>query len=80
VVEALAQGTPVVASDIPAHREAGAGGDVTYISPVDSAGWLSRIEALCSDARGSLGRTSYKAKSWTEYFEGIDQFLRNAPR
>jgi glycosyltransferase involved in cell wall biosynthesis len=78
VVEALAQGTPVVASDIPAHREAGAGGNVTYLSPSDAAGWLSRIEALCRDADASLIRPPYKAKTWPEYFEGIDQFLLDA--
>jgi glycosyltransferase involved in cell wall biosynthesis len=76
VVEALAQGTPVVASDIPAHREAGAGGNVTYISPADSAGWLSRIEALCRDPQALQVRLPYKAKSWADYFGGIDRFLR----
>ena len=34
-VEALARGTPVIPSDIPAHREASAGRNVAYEAPND---------------------------------------------
>lgn len=39
VVEALALGTPVIASDIPVHREV-AGPYAEYVSPFDAPGWL----------------------------------------
>lgn len=77
IVEALAQGTPVIASDIAAHREAGANGDVTYISSTNAEQWLACIEAFCANSRGSDGTRSptYRPKTWSEYFKGIDPFL-----
>jgi glycosyltransferase involved in cell wall biosynthesis len=76
VIEALAQGTPVVASDIPAHREAGAGGDVVYLDPTDCEQWLARIEQLAASPRGVAGNSSgYKPKTWDGYFRGIEAFL-----
>ena len=42
VAEALAAGVPVLASDIPAHREAG-GQVPDYIDPIDGAGWRAAI-------------------------------------
>jgi glycosyltransferase involved in cell wall biosynthesis len=77
IVEALAQGTPVIASDIPAHREAGAGGDVMYVSPTDDAEWLSRIEFFGRMPRG--GARPYKPKTWGDYFAGIETFLSTVP-
>jgi glycosyltransferase involved in cell wall biosynthesis len=42
VAEALAAGTPVLASDLPAHREAG--GDLArYLDPLDGPGWHRAI-------------------------------------
>lgn len=42
VTEALAAGVPVLASDIPVHREVG--GEVPdYLDPIDGAGWRSAI-------------------------------------
>ena len=77
IVEALAQGTPVLASDIPAHREAGRGGDVTYVAPSDAEQWLSRIEAFAMTPRlGNRAQAlSYQPKTWNEYFLGIETFL-----
>ena len=72
IVEALAQGTPVIASDIPAHHEAGAQGDVTYIAPSDDAGWLASIETFC---RNPKRKTHYHGKTWDDYFRGIENFL-----
>lgn len=74
IVEALAQGTPVIASDIPGHREAGRGGDVAYLSPTDKAGWLARVEAL-SDAAANVSPETYKAKTWNKYFYLVEAFL-----
>jgi len=80
IVEALAQGTPVMASDIPAHREAGEGGDVTYLPPLDRLAWLKSIESASAKRRELAARTSlnvrnYIPRTWEEYFEGICRFL-----
>ena len=44
VSEALALGTPVICSDLPAHREAGGDAPV-YLDPLDGAGWMRAIRA-----------------------------------
>ena len=76
IVEALAQGTPVVASDIPAHHEAGAGAAVTYLSATDGAAWLSEIERFSQTPKAERAWSPpYKPKTWTDYFAGIEAFL-----
>jgi len=72
IIEALAQGTPVIASDIPAHREAGAGGAVTYLPATDAAKWQSAIEGF--EKVAPLGNQVYP-KQWMGYFSGIEMFL-----
>ena len=79
IVEALAQGTPVIASDIPAHREAGAGGDVTFIASNDDDGWLARVDTFHKSSKRDLART-YRPKTWTDYFKGVEQFLLDTLR
>ena len=59
VAEALALGTPVLASDIPAHREAG-GGVPDYLDPVDGAGWRDAILAYA--ARDGAARAAQLAR------------------
>jgi glycosyltransferase involved in cell wall biosynthesis len=51
LVEAIAAGTPAIASDIPVFREI-AGGAFTAIDPIDGAGWLRAVEALCGPMPG----------------------------
>jgi glycosyltransferase involved in cell wall biosynthesis len=73
IVEALAQGTPVIASDIPAHREAGIGGAVTYLPLNDHTSWARSIESLAhSVMRGPM---SYRPKTWEQYFSNVEGFL-----
>jgi glycosyltransferase involved in cell wall biosynthesis len=73
IVEALASGTPVVASDIASHRETG-GAFVTYLPPRDEAAWLAAIESLAADA-GSRRPTAYRPKTSADYFRNIEQFI-----
>ena len=51
VVEAMAQGTAVVASDIPAVREV-AGGAALLVPPGDTDAWCEAIAGLLDDGRG----------------------------
>lgn len=48
VCEATALGIPVVASDIPAHREA-LGDSAVYLDPDDIQGWIDAVRTLMTD-------------------------------
>ena len=81
VVEALALGTPVIASDIPAHREVG-GGFVTYLSPMDGNAWISELVKRAHESREDLAvrrsmLSGYRPQTWTSYFEHVSPFLES---
>lgn len=48
VIEARAAGVPVVASDIPSHREIG-GADTIFCHPLDGPAWRAAIEQLAAE-------------------------------
>jgi glycosyltransferase involved in cell wall biosynthesis len=74
VIEALTVGTPVIASDIPAHREAG-GSDAIYIDPRDGAAWQAEIEARVADpSRGALTKP-YRPLTWEGHLKRVVAFL-----
>ena len=73
VVEALALRTPVIASDIAAHREL-AGDAATLIDPLDGPAWIAAIERA---AAGGGGRGPvYDPPTWTAHFGQLAQALR----
>jgi glycosyltransferase involved in cell wall biosynthesis len=76
IIEALAIGTPVIASDIAAHREAG-GSFATYLSPIDGLGWLRAIKSHSTDPYRSAPRQEkqYQPQSATDYFPHIEHFI-----
>lgn len=82
IIEALALGTPVLASDLPAHREVG--GDLAcYIHPTDDAGWLDAIRRT-TDApdyvAGLRGRiAAYQPMNTANYFARVGEFLDAIP-
>jgi glycosyltransferase involved in cell wall biosynthesis len=55
VLEAMAQGTPVICADIPALREV-AGGAATLVPPDDVAGWARAIAAALGEGAGAPER------------------------
>ena len=71
IVETLATGTPVIASDIPAHREVG--GDLAlYADPVDGPAWILAIESLINPKRDAAVEmrakiSRYQPMSWKEH-------------
>ncbi len=78
IVEALAVGTPVIASDIPAHREAG-GDYAAYIAPTDEEGWRAAVESHVSQWAAHRKRLeTYRPLRWTDYFQRIEPFLFSA--
>lgn len=75
IVEALSVGTPVIASNIPAHLEAG-GPFATYLSPIDGLGWMMAIRDHMHDnvaKRQAVG--GYIPGTWDRYFRQIEPFL-----
>jgi glycosyltransferase involved in cell wall biosynthesis len=79
IIEALAVGTPVIASDLPAHREI-AGNLAVYRNPADRAGWLADI-CMFADGTGAATEirrrvAEYRPTTWGEYFIPIERFLK----
>jgi glycosyltransferase involved in cell wall biosynthesis len=78
IVEALTLGTPVVASDLPAHLEAG-GHHPTYVDPNDRAGWVREIARHAEDhAHVAALReriAGYRPMTAEDYFAGVAKFL-----
>jgi glycosyltransferase involved in cell wall biosynthesis len=79
IIEALAVGTPVIASDLPAHREIGDGLAV-YRDPTDRAGWLADV-CMFADGTGTAAEirrrvAQYRPTTWDKYFIRIERFLK----
>ena len=79
LVEAAASGLPVVASDIPVHREI-AERFALLRDPLDGPGWIDAIEALARPAsplRHDLARRleGYLPPSWRAHFEAVGPTL-----
>lgn len=65
--EALARGVPVIASDIPAHREMQGG--AVLIDPRDMAAWRSAVEAAAVLPPARRVRTV--ARTWDDFASGL---------
>lgn len=80
IVEALALGTPVLASDLPAHREAG-GPFPAYLPAQDVAAWTAAVIDLASDdtalAAARRRLAAYHPFTQTDYFQRVGAFLTN---
>jgi glycosyltransferase involved in cell wall biosynthesis len=78
VVEALALGTPVIASDLPVYREIV--GDIpTYLDPTDRISWARTIQDFLgngSERERQLKRISnFKPPRWEDHFRFMEQWL-----
>ncbi len=79
VVEALAHGVPVIASDLPVFREFAAN-IPEYVSSTDEAGWMQMIKNYAavnsSHRQAQLARMEgFVAPSWTGHFAQVDTLL-----
>lgn len=76
IAEALALGVPVLASDLPAHREVG-GDRVTYLDPIDGLAWLAAIARRADeDGPAAAGHgTAYRPPTWAEHLAGLRRVL-----
>lgn len=69
-VESCALGVPLIASDIPAHRELVP--QATLIDPLDGLGWLRVIEAATLSKPTA---PAYQPPTWQEHFRRIEDRL-----
>lgn len=74
VAEALALGVPVIASDIPAHRELAP--DATRIDPLDGPAWIAAI-AAASERR--LKPAPPRFRPWSAHFAEVADWLASGP-
>jgi glycosyltransferase involved in cell wall biosynthesis len=75
IVEALAAGTRVVASDIPVFKEV-ADKNVTYCDLNDDAAWLDAINLHMSfSAKSRAGLLETLLQSWELYYRNLDTYL-----
>ena len=84
LVEALAVGAPVIASDIPVFHEVGKGRALT-IDPTDGPAWREAVCAFTAEAPARRAARverlgGYAAPDWPGFFEGIENFLEELPR
>lgn len=82
VVEALALGTPVLASDIPVHREVG-GSCAEYLNPSDPSAWLQALKDYAAEhsprRQLQLERLpGFHAADWEAHFSKAKALLREA--
>jgi glycosyltransferase involved in cell wall biosynthesis len=73
VIEALALGTPVIASDIPVHRELAAG--ARLIDPLDGPAWMEAIGAAAG-SRAVVDRL--EPPTWRTHFGIVESALDGA--
>jgi glycosyltransferase involved in cell wall biosynthesis len=76
IVEAAALGTPVIASDIAAHREVGHPATM-FVDPIDGPGWEAAVMALLNAGPSRLtGTDGYANFTWSDYFSALGPFIR----
>ena len=79
LVESLAHGVPVIASDLGVFREVG--GDVPdYLDPLDGRAWYEMIldyASQVSKMRDAQCRrlSAFTPATWGQHFEIVDAFL-----
>ncbi|WP_448955303.1 glycosyltransferase family 4 protein [Labrys neptuniae] len=72
VAEALAVGTPVIASDIPSHREI-ASARATFLNPTDGPHWH---EAIRAHTHREERRAIPASTRWDNHFDTLEELIR----
>jgi len=79
IIEALAAGTPVIASDITVFREV-SGARATYCNPGETMPWLGAVRAYAasgSQHSGAAMADSENRVAWNDYFRSVNMFVSN---
>jgi glycosyltransferase involved in cell wall biosynthesis len=81
LIEALALGTPVIASNLPVFREIG--GDIPeYLDPLDNTGWekaiLDYLPPESATREAQVQRMGgFQPPSWSGHFKIVERWLRS---
>lgn len=82
VVEALKLGVPVIASDLPAFREAG-GPIPTFLDPAATDAWLRAIDEFAVNGperqRQIAALKAYRPPDWRDHFALVENWLEGLP-
>lgn len=80
VIEALQQGTPVIATNLAVYREL-AGDAPLYLAPDDDAAWEDAIISFVKDSPARKQKVAdlchYSPPDWERHFATVEEFLRN---
>ncbi len=84
VTEALAAGVPVIASDLPALREAG-GTAADYIDPLDGLGWMDAILAYTEPDHprrtAQIERLAdWRGPTWADHMAVVEELIDTVAR
>lgn len=72
IAEALALRTPVIASNIPAHREA-AGGGAILLDPLDGPNWRAAVDAIAASSRRQA--PAGVVQRWDTHFSDLEALI-----
>ena len=82
LVEALGLGVPVIASDLAAFREAGAGVP-TFLDPARPDAWVAAIREFAANGpdrqRQLAALKAYRVPGWADHFALVDSWLADLP-
>jgi glycosyltransferase involved in cell wall biosynthesis len=84
VAEALRLGVPVIASDLPAHREVG-GRFADYLDPLDDSGWAAAIGARAAESSADCARrraalAAYRPPAWPAHLHAALPLIAHSAR
>lgn len=73
VAEAIALGTPVIASNISAHREAAAGQPAIFLDPLDGLSWRAALDMIAASPQRRMkpGQSS----GWDTHFDDLETLI-----
>lgn len=74
IVEAGAMGTPVIASDISAHREVASPATV-FVDPLDGPGWEAAILEKLRVGTAFASEQGFEVLTWPDYFVALGAFI-----
>lgn len=69
-LEALAIGTPLIASDIPAHRELAHGAQL--VDPLDGPGWIRAVQQIIDHPPTA---PVFRPPLWSDHFRAVGSFM-----
>ena len=73
VAEAIALGTPVIASNISAHREAAAGQPAIFLDPLDGLSWRAALDMIAASPHRRMNPGP--SNGWDTHFDDLETLI-----